>query len=161
MTLYETLRKNWIVARKAKSPEIGSYALIIGELDRLKGTKDKWTKTLQTGNPEDLIVRKICDELRKGEAEKQSLGVEFDRVLLDVLDREVPLVVKMTHNEMVEWLDENVDFSKLKNSMQGIGILKKEFGDAIDGTIAGKAVIASSSNGKQLHTSGPKDIQKD
>lgn len=144
MTLYETLRKNWIVARKAKSPEIGSYALIIGELDRLKGTKDKWTKTLQTGNPEDLIVRKICDELRKGEAEKQTLGVEFDYVLLDVLDREVPLTTKLTHTEMVTWFKDNVDFTKLKSPMQAIGMIKKEFGDAIDGSLAGAAAAEAS-----------------
>jgi len=34
--------------------------------------------------------------------------------------------------EIIDWITDNIDFSKLKNNMQAIGIVKKEFGQTVN-----------------------------
>lgn len=134
MSLYRTIRRNWTQARKARSVEVPAYALIIGELDRLKGKKDVWTNTLQDGKDfADLVVKKVCEGLREMEQEKMDRGVEPDSLLLSVLDREVPLAEQVSESHIVDWIKDNIDFGSLKSPMQAIGMVKREFGDSVDG----------------------------
>lgn len=68
------IRERQVDARKNNLPTKAAYTLIISEIDRLKGNKDPWTQTLQTGNPSDEVVIKVMERMLKSELERVKLG---------------------------------------------------------------------------------------
>ncbi len=63
--------------------------------------------------------------------------IEFDEHLTSTfiiaLENFLPQMV--TEKEIHDFIKENIDFSKLKNKMQAIGIIKKHFGNTVDANL--------------------------
>lgn len=139
-TLFEQLQQRHRAAKLGKSEFAPAYTLILGELSRLKGTKDPWTQVLQTGNPSDEVTQNVLETMRKSEQERVRLGGAEDLVLMVVLDKEYPPAEIASEETIRQWLTDNVDFSSLQNKMMAIGLLKKEFGKSLDGKLASDIV---------------------
>ena len=90
------IRQKQVDARKNNLPTKGAYTLIISEIDRLKGNKDPWTQTLQTGDPSDDVVIKVMEKMLKSELERVKLGGEPDYPLQEVLNDLLPKVEVMS-----------------------------------------------------------------
>lgn len=102
--------------------------IIVGELQRQP------KKILS----DDEVVR-ILKRLVKSEIELIDLGgVSTDNAFLDVISLYLP--EKTSIDEIKVWIGENVDFSKLRNKMQAIGMVMKHFGSSVDGRVVKKIV---------------------
>lgn len=51
--------------------------------------------------------------------------------LISILESYLPEMV--SDEEVITWIKENIDFSTLKNKMQAMGIIMKQFGKTVDG----------------------------
>lgn len=94
--------------------------IIIGELQR----SDK--KVLN-----DNEVIRILKKLEKSELELLSNLGKDDSDFLNILKQYLPKSVDDT--EIIAWINDNVDFTKLKNKMQAVGLVTKHFGPSVDG----------------------------
>jgi len=95
--------------------------IVLGELQRQR------SKELS-----DLEVERIIKKLIKAEEELMEAGGRpTDPAFIAILNLYLP--VELTEDEIIDWLKRNVDFSTLKNKMQAIGLVTKEFGSAVDG----------------------------
>lgn len=115
MTLLERLQNDIKLAMKSGNKiKVDKLRYIKGELER----QDAKTK-------DDEFCLNALGTLRKKMEETNS-----DPELCEIISEYLPK--QLTEQEIYDWLSLNVDFSKLKNKNQAIGILKKEFGLAID-----------------------------
>jgi uncharacterized protein YqeY len=57
---------------------------------------------------------------------------------LEFIDSYLPK--QITADDIKVWLDANVDFSKLKNKMQSVGLVVKQFGQSVDGNLVKEVV---------------------
>lgn len=104
---------------KEKEFEKNTLNILLGEFAR---ERDK-------SLPDDKVIG-IIEKLIKYDIELGNGNSEY----IQVLKKYIPN--KMDENQIKMWLEENVDFSKLKNKMQAIGIIKKEFkAGVIDGDL--------------------------
>lgn len=122
MKLKEQIRQDLTVAMKAKDEKKKSaLRVILGELSRL----DK--KELL-----DDDVAKILKKLIKAEKEViQIKGEQTESEFVKILEKYLPKMA--TEAEIRSWIEQNIDFSKLKNKMQAMGQIMKHFGTAADG----------------------------
>lgn len=59
---------------------------------------------------------------------------------LNIKYAEVYLPTQLTEEQIKDWLKQNVDFSKLKNKKQAIGIIMKKFQGQVDGKLVNKVI---------------------
>lgn len=102
---------------------------ILGEFSRMKGTKTGKDYVGDTLSDEKAIkvIKGIMNEESK-------LNAILDRKTSDfliLLNNYLP--EKVAEEEITEWINYNVDFSKLKNKMQAVGMVKTHFGVNVDG----------------------------
>jgi hypothetical protein len=81
----------------------------------------------------------LKDEDLRLEVKKEESGV-YKYFIESLLPKKIEHTT--TEEEIREWLEANVDFSKLKNNMQAVGMAKKHFGDKADGSLV-KEVVQS------------------
>ena len=126
MTLQETLQQDLREAIKNREDEKrDALKVVISELQR------QASKILA-----DDVVLRVLKKLEKselellevmGDKEAMYVGTPF----LKVLRTYIPQLA--TDAEIMEWIKENVDFSKFKNKMQAVGIVIKHVGATADG----------------------------
>ncbi|MBL7180797.1 MAG: GatB/YqeY domain-containing protein [Pseudomonadota bacterium] len=122
MKLQERIKKDLAAAIKAKDEEKKStLRVILGEFGRLE------KKEL---SDEDAV--KILRKLIKAEKEVLEIkGARADSEFIIIIENYLPKMA--TEAEIRSWIEQHVDFSKLKNKMQAMGQIMKHFGAAADG----------------------------
>lgn len=121
MITIDELRKIMQNARKSGDKELlSNVSLIIGELDRNLDNTEK-----------DIIS--TLKKLKKLEIEMLSYKNEKTSSFLSFIESLLPSQIEP--EEIKIWIDNNIDFSTLKNKMQAVGIVMKHFGQKADGQI--------------------------
>ncbi|MBN1930205.1 MAG: GatB/YqeY domain-containing protein [Desulfobacterales bacterium] len=122
MKLQEQIKKDLTSAMKAKDePKKETLRVIIGEFGRL----DK--KELS-----DEEVIKVLKKLIKSEKELlEKKGETEDSEFIKIIENYVPKTA--SEQEIVAWINQNIDFSKFKNKMQAMSSIMKHFGSLADG----------------------------
>jgi len=88
---------------------------------------------------DDEVVR-IIRKLYKAEEELLDVGGKpTDPAFLVILGLYLP--EEITEERIIEWINDNIDFSNIKNKMQAIGIVTKHFGSAVDGNIVKEIIV--------------------
>jgi uncharacterized protein YqeY len=123
MTLQEKIKKDLVVAMKAKDEERKeAIRVIIGEFGRAA------KKELS-----DDEVIKILKKLLKSEKDLlEKRGDEKDTEFIHTIEDYLPQMA--SDEEIRTWIEENIDFSNFKNKMQAMGSIMKHFGSAADGS---------------------------
>jgi uncharacterized protein YqeY len=105
-------------ARKQKDADrVSDLSFVLGEFNRIaKQVTDEMAFT---------ILRKI----RKNE---ESLGGSADQNLLDLIDTYLPQPA--TEEEIIKWIQANVDFTQYKNRLQAMKEIMAAFAGRTDGS---------------------------
>lgn len=127
MKLQEQIKKDLSSAIKVKDEEKkDTLRVIIGEFGRLN------KKELS-----DDEVIKILKKLIKSEKELlEKKGDVTDSEFIRIIENYLPKMA--TDEEIITWINQNVDFSKFKNKMQAMGLIMKHFGATADGNTVKK-----------------------
>ncbi len=132
--MYNKLKKDLKLAIKmSDNIKRDTIRLVISELLRAKRKAGKI--------PDDFEVINVIKKLISIEEElltkhgKDYANIDF----INVLKNYLPNVINK--ETIVEWINENIDFSKLKNNMQAIGLVKKHFGVFVDGSLVRNIII--------------------
>ncbi len=122
MTIQKQIKQDLSGAIKAKDPQKkDTLRVIMGEFGRL----DK--KELS-----DDEAIKIMIKLMKSEKELLEIkGDETDSEFIRIIETYLPK--RASEEEIVRWVEQNVDFSEFKNKMQAMSIIMKHFGASADG----------------------------
>lgn len=100
-------------------------------------------KTTRVKKPDEITDDDILDIIRKlVKSEKTVLQYQDAQSspYLDLLEKYLPRMA--SESEIKAWIDENIDFSKLKNAMQAMGPVMKHFGKLADGNLV-KQILQS------------------
>lgn len=126
MSLYKKIQEVNRSGMKNKSVMASSYRIILGEVERLKGSKIQGK--LVSEITDDLVIP-ILQKMKTSELEMIEYNTNKQSLLLIALDMFLPK--EPSEDDIIEILNE-IDFSKLKNPMQCIGIIKSKVNN-IDG----------------------------
>ena len=127
MTLQKRIKKDLSAAIKAKDEQKkNTLRVILGELDRL----DK--KEFSNGETIKVLKKLIKSEREVLEKQEKTTDSEFVRTI------EAYLPEMATEAEIKSWIEQNIDFSMLKNKMQAMGQIMKHFGATADGNAVKK-----------------------
>jgi len=121
MTLQDRIQTDLKNAVKDKDKK-EILKVIVGEFQRM--TK----KTLS----DDEVIR-ILRKFERNEIELMRQTEAEETEFLKAVRIYIPKIVD--EKEITEWINQNVDFSKLKNKTQAVGLVMKEFGSRADGTV--------------------------
>ena len=130
MNIQEQVKSNMVVAFKSGlTNTCDSLKYILGEFQRLKGTK--------------VGKKYIGDTLTDAQACKVIKGIITKETKLNaILNRETSdllvllnsyLPTKVSDDEVKDWINNNVDFSKFRNKMQAVSMIMDHFGVTVDG----------------------------
>ena len=129
MSLRTELKKNMLEARKNEnSILLSNISSVLGELDRQKNR-----------DLSDDDILSIIKKLKNTELEFLDSKGEKTSSFLEYLDSLLPKQV--SREDIIEWIDANVDFSSLKNKMQAVGLVMKQFGQSSDGKIVKELIM--------------------
>ncbi|MBW1694318.1 MAG: GatB/YqeY domain-containing protein [Deltaproteobacteria bacterium] len=122
MNIQKQIKQDLSAAIKAKDPQKkDTLRVIMGEFGRL----DK--KELS-----DHEAIKIMIKLMKSEKELLEIkGDETDSEFIRIIENYLPK--RASEEEIVRWVEQNIDFSEFKNKMQAMSIIMKHFGASADG----------------------------
>ncbi len=122
MKLQKKIKKDLTAAIKAKNEEKkDTIRVVLGEFARL----DK--KEL---SDDDVI--KVLKKLVKSEKELlEKRGDTTDSAFIKIIEDYLPNMA--TKEEIMQWINQNVDLSEFKNKMQAMGPIMKHFGQSADG----------------------------
>lgn len=122
MTIQKQIKQDLSAAIKAKDPQKkDALRVIMGEFGRL----DK--KELS-----DHEAIKIMIKLMKSEKELLEIkGDEIDSEFIRIIENYLPK--RASQEEIIRWIEQNIDFSEFKNKMQAMSIIMKHFGASADG----------------------------
>lgn len=122
MNIQKQIKQDLSAAIKAKDPQKkDTLRVIMGEFGRL----DK--KELS-----DHEATKIMIKLMKSEKELLEIkGDETDSEFIRIIENYLPK--RASEEEIVRWVEQNIDFSEFKNKMQAMSIIMKHFGASADG----------------------------
>jgi len=133
MTIIEDIKNDLKKSiKKQLTNKKDNLRVILGEIQR-----DKYKKI------DDESVLKVLKQLKKLELDRIKLfQKEHKSPSMDFLKQiEKYLPEEVSKEEIVSYIDNNIDFSKLKNKMMAIGIIKKHFSDrSIDGKLVKKII---------------------
>ena len=115
--------------------------IIMGEYPSLTVpiTLESGNKTTRVKKPEEITNDDLLGIMRKlVKSEKTVLGIknEDSSDYLTILESYLPKMA--TKEEITVWINENIDFSEFKNSMQAMGTIMKHFGKLADGNLVKK-----------------------
>ena len=129
MTIQQQIKKDLMGAMKDKNEDKKStLRVIMGEFARAD------TKELS-----DDEVIKVLKKLIKSEKETLSRkGSDEDSVFIRIIETYLPQMA--LENEIIAWVNDNIDLSQFKSKMQAMGPIMKHFGTRADGN-AVKAIL--------------------
>lgn len=124
MRIQEVIEKDLKKAIKEKNnTEKASLKIIVSELQRAR------TKVLY-----DDVTVQILQKLKKWELDRLKIISRQDinsSSYLDTIVKYIP--AKLDHLQVKQWIEDNIDFSKFKNKLAAIKVVKSHFGPAVDG----------------------------
>lgn len=128
--LFDDVKKIMIQAKKDKNENLSMATnMIIGETARVKNKSEV----------DDELILDIIDKLIKNE--KEVLWHKKENTSGYLMELEKFQRVKCSEETMINYLSK-IDFSKLKNNLAAIGMLKKEFGEKnVDSDQAKKIIM--------------------
>lgn len=132
MTLLQKIRTDLANAMKQKDTQkLAVLRYLFGDLQRYMGTKENPSRDLT----DEFIIGKF-KKLKAGLEETHNYDPNLklaDQPLLDTLISYLPQ--ELTRDEIIQWIKDNIDFSTLKPRARAVGIVKKQFGMAVDGNL--------------------------
>lgn len=99
-------------------------------------TLESGKKTTRVKKPEEITNDDLLGIIRKlVKSEKTVLEIKKkdSSDYLEILESYLPKMA--AKEEITDWINENIDFSEFKNSMQAMGAIMKHFGKLADGNI--------------------------
>ena len=139
MSLLEKLRADLKSAMIGKDNEArNTIRQIMAEFPKLTMplTLESGKKTSRPKKPEEITDEDIQDVIRSlVKSEKIVLELtKADRSqYLDILQLYLPRMA--SRSEIEDWINKNIDFSKLKNPIQAMGAIMKHYGKLADGNL--------------------------
>jgi len=138
-TIYEACVgvKDMVRAIISMYPEIG----IKPEKATDDNTIQLLKKYIQQEKTRVLYVDKFITESMVKDLSSTQLNKLTKEMLTELGDKVTSLKIGLAQSylpkeigeeEIIDWITDNIDFSKLKNNMQAIGIVKKHFGEAVN-----------------------------
>ena len=139
VTLQAKLREDLKKSMLSKDVEVrNTMRLIMAEFPKLtvpitlqSGKKSTRLKTPEEITDDDIIG--IIKGLVKSEQTVLEATQRETSDYLQILQSYLPKMVD--REEIIGWIEENIDFSKYKNKMQAIGPVMKHFGKLADGKL--------------------------
>jgi uncharacterized protein YqeY len=124
MTIQQQIKIDLMGAMKAKDEDKKStLRVIMGEFARAAA------KELS-----DDEVIKVLKKLIKSEKETLAQkGSDKDTVFIQIIETYLPQMT--AEDEIVAWVNDNIDFSQFKSRMQAMGPIMKHFGARADGNV--------------------------
>jgi uncharacterized protein YqeY len=137
LSLLEKVRQDLKTAMLTKDQEArNAMRLIMAEFPKLTVplTLESGKKSTRLKKPEEITnddIIGIINGLVKSEQTVLEVKKESTSEYLDILRSYLPR--KVSREDIVAWVKENIDFSQYKNKMQAMGIIMKHFGKTADG----------------------------
>ena len=137
VTLLEKIRQDLKTAMLTKDQQVrNAMRLIMAEFPKLTVplTLESGKKTTRLKKPEEITndeIIGIINGLVKSEQTVLEAKKESTSEYLDILKSYLPRMV--SREDIVTWIEENIDFSQYKNKMQAMGTIMKHFGKTADG----------------------------
>ena len=135
MALHEQLKNDLTTAIKNKSETVGDLKYILGEFSRLKGTKDG--KNYIGSELTDAQVIRVLKLIVAGEDTLLEAVPTAVSTLKPLIAQYLPKQV--SREELLAFIA-TIDFSQLKNKMMAVGLVKKHFGDTVDGKVVNEII---------------------
>jgi uncharacterized protein YqeY len=122
MTIQQQIKKDLMGAMKARDEDKKrTLRVIMGEFARADSKEIS-----------DDEVIKILKKLIKSEKETLSQkGSDEDTVFVRIIETYLPQMV--SEDEIMSWVNDNIDFSQFKSKMQAMGPIMQHFGALADG----------------------------
>lgn len=121
MTLQEQLRVDLKNSMKAKDSErTGAIRILMGEFGRQREKELSDEQVI-------AIAKKLIKSERELLAAKGEDESEFIRIMEEYLPKQA------SEDEIRQWVEANIDFSKFGNKMQAMKSIMNHFGAAVDG----------------------------
>ena len=139
MPLLKKLKDDLKKAMLGKNnPVRDTIRIIMGEYPSLTVpiTLESGKKTTRVKKPEEITNDDLLGIIRKlVKSEKTVLDIKSkdSSDYLEILESYLPQMA--TKEEITAWINENIDFSEFKNSMQAMGTIMKHFGKLADGNL--------------------------
>jgi uncharacterized protein YqeY len=112
--------------------------MILGEIPRLNLKANE--------HPTDIQMLSIIEKLMKSEIELLTAKGEDPSTseYVNILDGLLP--EKVSEEDVIKFIKDNIDFGALKNKMQAVGMVTKHFGKAVDGQVVSKIIQGMRNN---------------
>jgi len=139
MPLLKKLKDDLKKAMLGKNNQVrDTIRIIMGEYPSLTVpiTLESGKKTTRVKKPEEITNDDLLGIIRKlVKSEKTVLDIKSkdSSDYLEMLESYLPQMA--TKEEITAWINENIDFSEFKNSMQAMGTIMKHFGKLADGNL--------------------------
>ena len=137
MSLHDKIRADLKTSLRNKAAEVKStMRLIMAEFPKLTVplTLESGKKTTRLKKPAEITNDDIIGIIRglvKSELTVLEAKNEETSEYLEILESYLPKMA--TREEVVDWIEENIDFSQFNNKMQAMGTIMKHFGKLADG----------------------------
>ena len=137
ISLHDKIKKDLKRAMLQKDPEVrNTMRLIMAEFPKLTVplTLKSGKKTTRLKRPEEITdddILGIIKGLVKSEQTVLEIKKEETSEYLEILQSYLPATA--SREEIVAWIEANIDFSQFKNIMQAMGPVMKHFGKLADG----------------------------
>ena len=137
ISLHDKIKKDLKKAMLQKDPEVrNTMRLIMAEFPKLTVplTLKSGKKTTRLKKPEEITdddILGIIKGLVKSEQTVLEIKKEETSQYLEILQSYLPATASL--EEIVAWIEANIDFSQFKNIMQAMGPVMKHFGKLADG----------------------------
>jgi len=139
MNLYGKIKLDLKTSMRNRDNDVrDAMRLIMGEYPKLTKaiTLESGKKTTRVKKPEEITDEELQDIIRtlvKSEKIILDIKKQASSDYLELLNRYLPRMARQ--EEIVEWIKENIDLSKFKNSMQAVGPVMKHFGKLAQGNM--------------------------
>ena len=137
LSLLEKVRQDLKSAMLTKDQEArNAMRLIMAEFPKLTVplTLESGKKSTRLKKPEEITnddIIGIINGLVKAEQTVLEAKKESTSEYLEILKSYLPQ--KASREDIVAWIEQNIDFSQYKNKMQAMGTIMKHFGKTADG----------------------------
>lgn len=135
MSIHTQIHLDLQEALKSGAKTVSDLRYILGEFSRLKGTKDgkEYVGDVLTDEQSIRVLKGIIS----GEEKLLELVPTAVSTLKPLIAQYLPKQV--SREELLAFIA-TIDFSQLKNKMMAVGLVKKHFGDTVDGKVVNEII---------------------